>query len=211
MIMARLVNGINGPIIGKVGTVTGTYRNGKAYIKANNIRRAKQTPNELIAKERFATAHYFLKPLLDYVREGFKHQEKKGYNGAKSYTLLNAMEGEPMHSNVNPALVKVSLGDLPLSKDLAVRYEDEHLIFTWNTEKVERGSLYDQLMPLAYFIHPTHQRARYQTTGALRKTGTDSLYVGPTKGLVFHVYVAFNAADRSQNSESVYLGTVETV
>ena len=209
--MARLVGGINGPIIGKVGTITGTYRNGKAYIKANNIRRAKQTPNELIAKERFATAHYFLQPLLDYVREGFRHQPKKGYNGAKSYTLLHALEGEPMHSTVNPALVKVSLGDLPLSKDLAVRYENEHIIFTWNTENVEGGSLYDQLMPLAYYVHPTHQRARYQITGALRKTGTDSLHVGPAKGLVFHVYVAFTSADRSQNSESMYLGTVETV
>jgi hypothetical protein len=49
MLMARLVNGINGPIIGKVGTVTGSHRNGKGYIKGNNIRRAKQTPNELIA------------------------------------------------------------------------------------------------------------------------------------------------------------------
>jgi len=207
--MARLVNGINGPIIGKVGTVTGTHRNGKGYIKANNIRRAKQTPNELIAKERFATAHRFLKPLLDYVREGFRHQPKKGYNGAKSYTLLNAMEGEPMLSHVNPALVKVSLGELPLSKDLVVRYENGELIFTWNTELPEGGSLYDQLMPLAYYPHPTHKRVRCNITSALRKSGTDSLTVGTTKGLVYHVYVAFTSADRSQNSTSIYLGTVE--
>lgn len=208
--MARLINGINGPIIGKVGTVTGSHRNGKAYIKGNNVRTAKQTPNELIAKERFATAHHFLQPLLNYVREGFRHQEKKGYNGAKSYTLLNAMEGEPMHSSVNPALVKVSLGNLPLSKDIAVRYEDGHLLFTWNTETPEGGSAYDQLMPLVYHIHPTHQRVRYQTTSALRKSGSDRLEVGPTPGRIYHVYVAFNAADRSQNSDSLYLGTVET-
>ncbi len=209
--MARLVNGINGPIIGKVGTVTGSHRNGKGYIKANNIRRAKQTPNELIAKERFATAHHFLKPLLDYVREGFRHQPKKGYNGAKSYTLLNAMEGEPMESFVNPALVKVSLGDLPLSEDLAVRHEGEELIFTWNPENPDGGSLYDQLMPLAYCLHEKDKRIKYNITGALRKSGTDSLRVGPTKGLVFHIYVAFTAADRSQNSDSLYLGTVETI
>ncbi len=209
--MARLVNGINGPIIGKVGTVTGSHRNGKGYIKANNIRRAKQTPNELIAKERFATAHHFLKPLLDYVREGFRHQPKKGYNGAKSYTLLNAMEGEPMNSHVNPALVKVSLGNLPLSKDFTVRYEDGHLLFTWNTEQPEGGSPYDQLMPLAYCRDKERGRVRYRTTSALRKSGTDSIEVGPTKGLVFEIYVAFTAADRSQNSDSLYLGTVETI
>ncbi len=63
--MARLVNGINGPIVGKVGTITGSHRNGKGYIKANNIRRAPQTLKEFIAKERFATAHQFLIPMLD--------------------------------------------------------------------------------------------------------------------------------------------------
>lgn len=207
--MARLVNGINGPFIGKVGTVTGTHRNGVGYIKANNVRRAKQTKNELIAKERFATAHFFLKPLLEYLREGFSHQPKKGYNGAKSYTLLHAMEGEPMQSRVNPALAKVSLGDLPLSEDLAVRYENGELIFTWNTENPKGGNPYDQLMPLAYCPDPDYTRVRYRTASALRKSGTDSLIVGTKKGLVFYVYAAFTAADRSQNSTSIYLGAVE--
>ncbi len=207
--MARLVSGINGPIIGKVGTVTGSHRNGKGYIKANNVRRAPQTPNELIAKERFATAHRFLSPLLDYVREGFRHQPKKGYNGAKSYTLLNAMEGEAMHSYVNPELVKVSLGTLPLSDDLAVRYEDGQLIFTWSTKKPEGASLYDQLMPLSYHPDAEKPRATYNITSAMRKAGTDSLPV--RKGLVYHVYAAFTSADRTQNSSSVYLGAVEAV
>jgi len=207
--MARLVNGINGPIIGKVGTVVGSHRNGKGYIKGHAGRTAKQTPNELIAKERFAKVHYFLQPLLEYVREGFRHQVKKGYNGAKSYTLLNAVEGEPMHSNVNPALVKVSLGDLPISKDLTVNYENGEIIFTWNTEKPEDGSLYDQLMPLAYCALEEKERVRYHITGALRKSGTDSLHVGTTRGLTYHIYVAFTAADRSRNSDSLYLGTVE--
>lgn len=209
--MARLVNGINGPVIGKVGTVTGSSRNGVAYLKSNNVRKAKQTPNELIAKERFATAHKFLQPMLDYLREGFRHQPKKGYNGAKSYTLYNAMEGEPMHSSVNPALVKVSLGDLPLSEDIAVRYENGQLLFTWNTENPAGGSPFDQLMSLAYSPHRTHQRVRYQTTSALRKAGTDSLAIPTAAGRIYHVYVAFTAADRSRNSDSLYLGTVETV
>jgi hypothetical protein len=207
--MARLVNGINGPIIGKVGTVTGSHRNGKGYIKANNDRKAPQTPNELVAKERFATAHHFLSPILDYVREGFRHQTKKGFNGAKSYTLLHAMEGEPMLSLVNPALVKVSLGELPLSADLAVTLKDEELIFTWNTEKPSGASLYDQLMPLAYYPDKNNAKVYGNNTSALRKSGTDSLKVNTAKGITYHIYVAFTAADRSQNSTSAYLGTIE--
>lgn len=206
--MARLVNGINGPIIGKVGTVTGSHRNGKGYIKANPIRRAPQTPNELAAKQRFAAAHYFLIPMLGYLREGFRHQPKKGYNGAKSYTLLHAMEGESMQRQVNPELVKVSLGDLPLSPALTVSYENGELLFSWNTASPLGGSLYDQLMPLAYCIDKLSTIAYYNTTGALRKSGTDSLRV--RKGLTYHVYVAFTAADRSKNATSLYLGMVET-
>ena len=207
--MARLVNGINGPIIGKVGTVTGSHRNGIGYIKGNNIRRAPQTPKELVAKERFATAHHFLKPMLDYLREGFRHQAKKGYNGAKSYTLLNAMEGEPMHSYVNPALVKVSLGDLPLSKDLAVVAKNGELIFTWNTETPEGANAHDQLMPLAYHASNEGGITRENINSALRKSGTDSLVV--RKGFSYHVYAAFTAADRSQNSSSEYLGLIEVL
>ncbi len=205
--MARLINGINGPIIGKVGTVTGSHRNGTGYIKANNVRRAPQTQNELVAKERFATAHRFLKPMLAYLREGFRHQVKQGYNGAKSYTLLNAMAGDPMQSYVNPELVKLSLGDLPLPEDLAVTAADGELIFTWNPAKPEGGSLYDQLMPMAY--HPNEETAsvHYHNTSALRKSGTDTLAV--VKGLSYHVYAAFTSADRSQNSNSVYLGFIE--
>lgn len=47
------------------------------------------------------------------------------------------MEGEPMQSYVNPELVKVSLGDLPLAIDLAVVAENGQLVFTWNCENLE--------------------------------------------------------------------------
>lgn len=207
--MARLVNGINGPITGKVGTVSGSHRNGKAYIRANPVRRAPQTTNELAAKQRFAAAHRFLSPMLNYLREGFRHQLKKGYNGAKSYTLLNAMEGEPMESGVNPELVQVSMGELPLSADLAVSYLDGEMIFTWSTEKPTGASIYDQVMPLAYHADPKSFRVFANNTGALRKSGTDSVKV--RKGLNYHIYVAFTAADRSRNSESVYLGVIEAM
>jgi len=207
--MARLAKGINGPIVGKVGTVTGSHRNGKGYIKANNVRTAPQTENELVAKERFATAHRFLKPLLAYIRKGFLHQPKKGFNGAKSHTLLHALAGEPMNSHVDPAMVKISEGELPLSENLSVSQRGNELVFTWDTEIPEGAKPYDQLMPLAYDVSRTNPKAYYNTTGAFRNSGTHSLEVWAKSGSVYHVYAAFTAADRSVNSTSVYLGTIE--
>jgi hypothetical protein len=121
------------------------------------------------------------------------------------------MEGEPMHSSVNPALVKVSIGDLPLSADFSITYENGELTFTWNTELPTGGSLYDQLMPLAYKIDESLSRVHKRTASALRKSGTDSLGVDPTPGGVYHVYVAFTSEDRSRNSDSLYLGEVTIV
>jgi hypothetical protein len=48
--------------------------------------------------------------------------------------------------------------------------------------------------------------AELNTTGQLRNTGVDILHLNRTKGNHFLVYAAFNAADRSRQSDSVYLG-----
>jgi hypothetical protein len=48
--------------------------------------------------------------------------------------------------------------------------------------------------------------ALFITTGQLRSTGFDILDMGQSSNRNFHVYAAFIAADRSRQSDSVYLG-----
>jgi hypothetical protein len=105
---------------------------------------------------------------------------------------------------IDPALVKVSSGDLPKPENIAVSFtETGHLKFTWNPAYVDlRGN--DQIMMLAYDVEKAF--AFVATTGQLRSTGTDILKIDQTHGKNFHVYAAFNAADRSRQSDSVYLG-----
>ena len=95
--------------------------------------------------------------------------------------------------------MKVSHGDLPLSENITVRYaEDGHLHFTWDIAPVAGASEYDQVMLLAYNIEKGD--ACYKMTGQLRSTGADVLKISITPGRTHHVYVAFNAADRSRQS-----------
>jgi hypothetical protein len=61
-------------------------------------------------------------------------------------------------------------------------------------------------MMLAYNIESGH--AYYKITGQFRSVGEDTLPVSGAPGN-FHVYAAFNAADRSRQSDSVYLGVVK--
>jgi hypothetical protein len=208
--MGRLVNGINGPIQGTVGTVVGSSRYGVHYLKGYYKKRTTHiSAKEKSNRGKFAQSQYWLKPILEFVREGFKHYSPtvKGFVAAKSYLSRNAFEGVAPDVHINPALVKVSYGDLPLSNNIAVALtEDGHLQFTWDPASVTGGSDKDQVMMLAYDIENAF--AWEDITGQLRSTGADRLKINTTTKRTYHVYCAFNAADRSKTSDSVYLGAI---
>ncbi|AXY76818.1 hypothetical protein D3H65_23720 [Paraflavitalea soli] len=210
--MGRLINGINGPIQGKVGAVIGSNWKGIPYVKGPYKERTTNvSKKEKANRGKFAMAQFWLKPLLPFVREGFKGYSatSEGFVAAKSWLLLHAFEGVAPAITINPALVKLSHGDLPLSDGIAVeKTAPGVLLFTWDTAPVEGGSSYDQVMLLAYDID--HTVAYYITTGQFRSTGTDVLNIPITKGRTWHLYLAFTAADRSMQSHSVYLGAINS-
>jgi len=205
--MGRLLNGPNGYIQGKVGTLIGSSRNGIPYVKGPYKSRTKVVSDkELANRKKFAAAQKWLAPLLEFVRVGFRgySQRAQGFVVAKSWLLKNAITGEGANLMIDPALVKVSAGDLPNPKTITVILtETAGLQFTWDTANDGSGN-YDQIMMLAYDVEKGI--AFYKTTGQFRSTGTDVLQLEPEKISRVHVYAAFNAADRSRQSDSIYLG-----
>lgn len=203
--MAKLVNGINGHFLGKVGNVVGSSRNGEYYVKTRPVRKRKKRKTKTENQSKFTVAHYWLQPLLDFVKIGFKDFKKSGeFNAAKSHMLLHAMEGTKPNFTVNPALVKLSSGDLPISPDIAVAKSGANkLEFTWTYEG--EGNHADQVMMVAYDSERLY--TRFETTGQFRRTGSDTLTVA--KGKTYHVYAAFTSHDRLKQSDSVYLGEVK--
>jgi len=215
--MARLKKGINGAISGKVGNVVGSSWKGIDYIKSLPNRRKPATENELKNRFRFGLSQVWLRPILVFVRAGFKGYTEtfEGFSAAKSYLSTNALEGEGFETTINPALVKVSYGDLPLSEDIQFeKISASELLFSWNPGKVSGGYADDQVMLLAYNIENevNSGNAFYSLTGQFRKIGSDTLSILPdnySPNKTYHLYVAFSAADRSSQSDSIYLGTVE--
>jgi hypothetical protein len=210
--MGKLPYGINGPIEGKVGDVIGSSRNGIPYIKGPHKRRTKKiSTKEKRNRSKFATAQNWLSPIRDFVREGFKGYSQKapGFRGAISHLLNNSFEGIAPDQVLNPALVKVSFGDLPLSKNIKVeRSGTRHLVFTWDKAMVEGGSLRDQVMLLVY--DEVNRTTEYCLTGNFRGTGTERIVFEKGHQDTAHVYLAFVSADRSSQSNSVYLGEFTT-
>ena len=134
--MGRLISGLNGPIQGKVGTVIGSSRNGIPYIKGPYQKRTSRvSKKELANRKKFAAAQAWLAPLLDFVREGFRgfSQRSQGFIAAKSWLLKNAFVKDGDRLRIDPALVKVSSGDLRNPENIAVSLtETWDLKFTWN-------------------------------------------------------------------------------
>jgi hypothetical protein len=205
--MGRLLGGVNGQIQGKVGNMIGSSRNGIPYVKGPYKKRTGTvSEKELLNRKKFAAAQAWLSPLVEFVRVGFNgySQRSQGFIAAKSWLLKNSFTGEGDNLRIDPALVKVSNGDLPNPENIAVtQTETGDLKFTWNTANDgSRNS--DQVMMLAYDVEKAF--AFIKTTGQLLSTGVDILPLDRTHGKNFHVYAAFNAADRSRQSDSVYLG-----
>jgi hypothetical protein len=217
--MAKLKKGINGPISGKVGNVVGSNWKDINYIKALPVRKKPVTENELKNRFRFGLSQTWLSPLLIFVRAGFKGYTEtyEGFSAAKSYISRNALEGEGFETTVNPALVKVSYGNLPLSEDIGFeKVGDSELLFTWNPATVKGGYPDDQIILLAYNIKNKDEvnsgDAFFTLSGQFRKTGKDTLIINPDAYIpnkTYHIYAAFSKFDRTSQSDSIYLGTVE--
>lgn len=206
--MARYLQGINGVFIGKVGTVVGCVLNGKAYMRSKpRPRTGPIGETEQRNRNKFSTMHAWLKPLLVILRAGFKDETTNApaYNAAKSYNLKHAMA----EGLVVPERVMLSMGELPLPEDLSVDHQDNNkLLFQWNPAYVEGGNLKDQILVLAY--HPESRTAIYVVHGAFRESGAQELKINNAfAGKTIHVYAAFLAADRSSQSDSVYLGAFD--
>jgi hypothetical protein len=206
--MARIINGINGEFSGKVGTVVGATWKGIPYMRSRPSKRTiPPSPLEIANRYKFGFTQAWLRPLLAFVREGFKGYSPtvEGFIAAKSYLHKHAIEGEGPQLTINPAKVKLSHGSLPLPAKITCRQKGKRdLEFTWDVSNIADSSSKDQAMILAYDVEKAN--AVFRTTGQFRSTGKDILPELPAG--TYHVYAAFVAADRSRQSDSIYLGPI---
>lgn len=198
-----------GPFTGKIGKLVGSSRNGVFYVKTISKRTAPFSEAELANHNRFRVAEAWVKPLLSFVKVGFNNDTpNRGRSAAKSYIMKNAIESEGLEVTVFPERMKVSMGNLSLSENISVAVdEDLNLHFSWNKDYVTNGSMRDQIMMLAYDVDA--KRAYSVTAGNFRYLGTDVLPIdSKSYERTLHIYAAFNAENRKDQSESVYLGTI---
>ena len=210
--MGKFINGINGPFTGTVGTVIGSSRYGIPYMKGRYKKRTSSiSEKEELNRRKFAASQKWLKAVTNFVRIGFKgySAQSEGFVSAKSYLHKNVLKVEEDKIIIEPGLVRVSFGDLPMSEPATVCLTAPgELTFTWNTEATASANNKDQVMLLAYNI--AGEKAYMMLNGQFRSAGSDilSFDAGLKAGTILHIYMAFVAADRCRQSDSLYLGTV---
>ncbi|WP_017258054.1 DUF6266 family protein [Pedobacter arcticus] len=209
--MAKYQFGANGPFVGKLGNVVGCSWKGIPYLRSLPKKRAgKISVAEQANRDKFAIAQTWLKPLTPFLRIGFNAYSEKveGFIAAKSYLMKNSMEQVATGFYINPEKVLLSYGtlDAPTQANVSV-IEEKRLNFTWEPCARNASRAHDQAMLMAYCVEANE--ACYEIHGAFRCLGKAELVLSPNfKGKVIQVYLAFLAADRNRQSNSLYLGEV---
>lgn len=206
--MGVLRNGANGGFSGKVGSIIGYHLNGQDIIRGWPKKRTKKAGTaEQQNRDKFALSQTWLKPLLHFLRIGFKNYAPtfQGFVAAKSYNSRNAMQqNEDGSWQVDPSRVLISYGRLPLPQQMEMELVKNEIVITWEDDKY---SGYEYAMALAH--DPKDKKVTGDVSVAKRKSGKAVIPAPHFElGKTFHVYLAFVSYDQTERSNSHYLGPI---
>src|SRR5690606_987912 len=215
--MAENKDGILGPLKGKIGPIVGSSWRGIPYIKTKPVRKKPPTEKELENRYIFAFTQKWLQPIREFLNLGFKNYSQKNYgvNAAKSFLYKYALTKDGMNSKIDPSLMQVSYGDLPMPENIQMEWEklDENvaeLRLTWDVPARDHKSdfsMYDQAMVVVY--DPRQEtEAEGILHGAFRNTGNETLIFNYSAENEYHVWIAFLSADRERQSHNLYMGVI---
>ncbi|HZL11555.1 MAG TPA: DUF6266 family protein [Prolixibacteraceae bacterium] len=213
--MGTINQGILGGFSGKVGSVIGGSWKGINYMRgiAASVSNPK-TEAQLDQRARFGTALKFLQPITSFIRVGFKNYAVKmtAFNSAMSYTLGNALSGIYPDYFIDYASALVSRGILPEALNpTASSTVPGQVDFAWVDNSLDYNANATDLVLLVVF-NPVKNQAITIMGGNSRLVGAQTLNVPTTfSGDEVHCYVAFQNANQSVLSNSVYAGAIVIV
>lgn len=209
--MARVIDGVNGTVSGKVGNVVYYNSNGGTYVRSlpeKNGRKRSPTAKQAVYRERFSLVQKWLKPILPLIRAGFNEYAPRqtSHNSAMSYNLQHAVIENGDGFEINPEAFAFSRGLLPEAKNGSLIQEGDKVHFHWQSND-EISSVHNLDRTILLLYRPGSDFANFRIYGSERWQMTDSLSIKEFKsGDVLHGYLAFISSENQEVSNSVYLG-----
>ncbi|SEA28226.1 DUF6266 family protein [Pedobacter hartonius] len=209
--MAKLTNGFNGPLKGKLGKAVAYILNDENIIRSIGERNKKKDSEMTDTRLRTKLATDLITPVNDFIKFSFAYEAKKhktwNFHNAASSIVREAISGTFPNLYVDYSKVLFASGKLPLPKNLAAEVVEKGLKFTWDTSSPEKGAKRTDLaMVLAYY--PETANANFIRSGSRRSSGYEILPL-TVKNQIAEIYIAFISDDHSKVSDSVYLGQIK--
>ena len=210
--MGTIKQGIMGAFSGKTGTVIGSSWKGIAVMRgiAPSIA-IPNTPAQLAQRAKFSVAGKFLRPLIPFLRIGFRSQAVKmsGFNAAMKYNLGNAISGTYPAYEVDYSKALVSEGTLQgaLNPEVTSSTAGE-VEYTWeNNSDYANASKDDKVLLVVY--NPARNKAVTVVDGNTRTGGTQSITL-PTNfsGDEVQCFISFGNETKSVLSNSEFAGGI---
>lgn len=212
--MGRIPDGILGGLIGKVGPVTGYYRNGENIIRSasrrkDNIKTAKRDAQQQKIKvcndftKAFSGTGFFNKAFPAYGSRG------SGYNRATSALMNLAITGTYPEIALSYPQSLISKGPLPAADGATVeRNVEGNLLFTW-ANNTGRGTAKanDKVVLVAYFSEL--KQAVFSIGDATRTGGEALLVTSFIQGYAAETWIGFLSHDEKDAANSTYAGRLE--
>ena len=211
--MGEIKQGILGPFSGKVGTVVGSIRKGHGYMRAlAPSKKDAKTVAQLTQRMKFSMAHQLLKPVLPYLRVGFRGYTgiQTPYNAATSYAVRVCIVGKYPALGFDPSKLVLSEGSLESVETYSASVSNNVVSFIWADNSDDTSANMDDFaMPLVYNF--TKCKAVYSTDKVSRIDTQASITIPASwKNDKLSCYISFASVETDAVSDTIYIGDVKS-
>jgi hypothetical protein len=206
--MARLRQGILGPVSGSVGTIVGANWKDIDYIRSKSSRpKGDSTPDQLDNQYKFSAVINFVSTMTELLQQTFSKfaNGMSESNAAFSYNYLNALTGTSPDYSIDYAKALVSRGDLMNAAGINATITNKTVHFTW-TDNTGLGmaAATDKAVLVAYCKN--YNLTIYSIGSATRSAKAGVLDVSNFNGFTVETWIAFISEDGLMASNSIYTG-----
>ena len=207
--MAKIKNGILGPLSGKIGPVIGGTWKTIAYIRAVSKTENKRprTERQIATQEKMRFINNFLVPFHRYINIGLKNEAASRTEISVAFTLNyhEAILGIHPDFSVDYSKFIFSKGILPMVTNMVATLVDDTIQFTWESTDYLKSRFDDQLMIVVYCSEL--KKADGFIGGVKRSTGKCMFELNERfRGKAVEVFASITSWDRRRIANNVYLG-----
>lgn len=213
--MAKINQGIYGPLTGKLGPVVGSSWKGVPYVKKKPkyAKNKKRSPAQIANNEKFAYVNEWLTPFHAYLIIGFSSVavRQTEFGAALSAVYKTAFTGIMPEIKVDFSKIQISSGTLKCLINPSITYTEEKQIHVSWDDSSGSGAKYDDQVMVALYSDELKQTDGF-TCNVNRIQNEVSFTLQPEMlGKLLHMYIAVVSNNRKKASETIYLGEITPI